>query len=146
MLVQQRTQYDCALACLAMVSGKPYDELWDAEFCERIEKATTCTDEDLVEAYRRAGFERDKNMRSVYVGQNVNPIIVRALIWGRRAMIQVPSLNHEGSEHFVFWDGRRILDPSTKQTYKFLQHLFPTYVTVFDEAAPNGQDQPGRTG
>lgn len=141
MLVKQRTNYDCALAVLAMVSGKPYEELFDPEFCARIETKTTCTGDDLIEAYCRAGFERDKNMRIIHVGYGVSPAIVRQLLWGRRAMIQVPSLNYEGSEHFVYWNGREILDPSTKQVYRYSQHLFPTYVMVFDEVAPNDQDQ-----
>lgn len=133
MLVKQKSNYDCALACLAMVSGKNYDEIFDSEFCERIEKATTCTDNDLVEAYRLAGFEKGKNMRSIYIGPTVNAVIVRQLIWGRRALIQVPSLNYNNCEHFIYWNGYEIFDPSNKQTYKYLQNVFPTYVVLFDE-------------
>lgn len=133
MLVQQRSNYDCALACLSMASGVNYEHLFEKEFCERIEKATTCTGLDLEEAYSRAGFTK-QNMKVVYVGYNQSPIIIRSLLWGRRALIQVPSLNYEGSEHFIFWNGKEILDPSTKQTYKFLQNIYPTYITIFEEA------------
>lgn len=132
-MVKQRTNCDCALAVLSMASGREYDDLYDAEFCARIEAAKTCTGDDLIEAYRRAGFEKGKNLREIYVGQGQSMPVVRQMIWGRKAMIQVPSLNYEGVEHFIYWNGREILDPSTKQVYRYLQHLFPTYVMIFDE-------------
>lgn len=133
MLVKQRSKFDCALACLAMVSGKQYEELFDPEFCARIEQKTTCSGDDLAEAYRRAGFVKDKNMRVIYIGYGASVPVIRQMLWGRRAMIQVPSLNYEGSEHFIYWNGREIFDPSNKQVYRFSQHIFPTYVSIFDE-------------
>lgn len=134
MIVKQKSDYDCVLAVLSMASGRKYEDIFSEEFRQRIEDATTCTGDDLIEAYRLAGFEKDKNMRSIYIGHNINPNVLRQLIWGRRAMIQVPSLNHEGSEHFIYWDGYNIFDPSNKQVYKYLQHVFPTYVMIFDDA------------
>ena len=131
-LIKQKTNYDCALACLAMASGKKYDDIFDTEFCKRIEKATTCTGDDLEEAYSRAGFYRDKNRKNIYVlGSPIS--LVKQLIWGRKAMLQVPSLNYENSEHFIFWDGINLFDPSTKQTYNYLQNVIITRVTIFKE-------------
>lgn len=137
MLVKQRTNYDCALAVLAMATGKPYEELFDPEFCERVEEAKTCSGDNLDEAYRRAGFVKGETMWVFHPGVNPNYQLIRNLLRGRRAMIQVPSLNYEGAEHFIYWDGRQIHDPSNKQAYQYMQHVFPTYVMIFDEAAPN---------
>ena len=132
-IVKQRADYDCALAVLAMVSGRDYDEIFDADFCARINERKVCTGDDLIEAYARAGFEKGKNLHDVYTGYGINFPILRQLIWGRRAMIQVPSLNYVGSEHMIYWNGKEVIDPSNKQTYKFLQSVFPTYVMIFDE-------------
>lgn len=133
MLIKQRSNYDCALAVLAMASGKQYEEIFDAEFCARIEEKQTCTGDDLLEAYRRAGFVKGENLRTISTAHAM-PHLPLQLIWGRRAMIQVPSLNYKGSEHFVYWDGKEILDPSNKQVYRYLQNIVPTYIIVFDEA------------
>lgn len=136
-LVKQRSNFDCALAVLAMVSGRPYGELFDAEFCARIEKAGTCSGDNLDEAYRRAGFVNGENMWVFGPGLLRDYQLIRNLIRGRRAMIQVPSLNYEGSEHFIYWDGKLIHDPSNKQVYLFMQNVFPSYITIFDESAVN---------
>lgn len=134
MIVKQRATYDCVLAVLAMASGKPYEEMFDPAFCQIVEQATKCSGDNLDEAYKRAGFINGENMWIVYFGNN-EPRLARQMLMGRRAMIQVPSLNHEGAEHMIYWDGRQILDPSNKQVYKYLQHVFPTYVTIFNEVS-----------
>lgn len=132
MLVKQRGDFDCVLATLAMAAGKPYEELFDEEFCQRIEDATTCDGDNLKEAYRRAGFTRDVDFQVIYIG-NKGIRILRRLLWKRRALLQVPSLNYPDSEHFIYWDGDRLYDPSNKQTYDHMHAVFPTYITLFKD-------------
>ena len=129
-LVRQQGQYDCALACLSMMAGRPYDRLFNMDFRNKIEIATTCTDDDLLEAFKLAGFVKDVDTKTVYLG-NTGTNVVRQLLWGRKAIIQLPSLNYDQSEHFIAWDGRAIFDPSNKQEYKFWQCVKPTLVILF---------------
>lgn len=121
------------MAVLAMASGREYGDLFDSEFCARIERATTCSGDNLDEACRRAGFVKGENMWVFGPGIVRDYQLIRNLLRGRRAMIQVPSLNYEGAEHFIYWDGKQIRDPSNKQVYQFMQHVFPSYVIIFDE-------------
>lgn len=133
-MIKQRYESDCALACLAMVSGKDYDELWDVDFIDKIEKAHTCSGDNLDEVFKRAGYTKDVNMKCVYVNpHDVSSLVLRNLLWKRKALIQVDSLNYERGMHMIYWTGTEILDPSTKQVYKWWQNIHPVYVWIFDE-------------
>ena len=134
MMIKQRYEFDCILACLAMASGNDYDELWDMSFIEKIETAHTCTGDNLDEAFRRAGYIKDVNMKCVYVNpHSVSSLAVRDLLWKRKAMIQVDSLNYERGMHMIYWTGTEILDPSPKQVYTWWQNIHPVYVWIFDD-------------
>lgn len=139
-LVQQKSESDCMLACLAMASGREYLDIFDPTFVSRVEAAQTCSGELLIEAYSRAGFVQNQNMWVVYVGvgREVAVAAIRSLIQGRRAIIQVPSLNRDKAEHFVYWDGSTLYDPSPKSRHISLQSIFPTYITIFDELSGEG--------
>lgn len=121
-LVQQRFTYDCALAALAMASGRPYDELWTPEFTAAIEAKKGTFGEAWDKALEMAGFVRNEHFRSVYVAQ-LPRAAVYPMLWGRRALVQVISLNHPSASHIVFWDGNEVFDPSTKQAYRWLDQL-----------------------
>lgn len=89
-------------------------------------------------ALRRLGYE-DKNENGEAVGdfvclyrQNaISPEYFRSMAWGRRALMSVPSLNHEGGWHMVYWDGRVLFDPSSQKTYERWAQLRPDYLTLF---------------
>lgn len=129
-LVPQRATYDCVLACLAMATGRDYDDLWPQGFRDAVEKAKGTGSGDLHErAFELAGLEAKRDYISVYCGMAPTDI-VRKMIWGRRALVQVPSLNHERSSHYVYWDGERVFDPSTKQRYQWLSSMAPEWVAL----------------
>lgn len=136
-LVSQRRTYDCVLACLAMATGKNYEDLWPQEFCDAVEDAKGTSKNGLHDrALELAGLERGKDYISVYCG-GFQPGLLRQMLWGRRACIQVPSLNHEGAQHFVYWDGFQLHDPSNKQRYQWLDHITPEWVTLLRHNAGN---------
>lgn len=128
--VSQRADYDCVLACLAMATGRPYEELWPQEFLAEVEKAKGTGSGDLHErAFTLAGLERKRDYISVYCGQLASGAVCKFL-WGRRALVQVPSLNYEGASHYVYWDGENVFDPSTKQRYLWLSSVSPEWVAL----------------
>lgn len=127
-MIKQRATSDCFLACLAMATNRPYEEMFNPEFCAKIEKAKGSSGKDLDEAIRLSGLTSE-DYKCIYVeGGNFKQIL-----WGRKAIIQVPSLNIEDGQHCIFWTGNEILDPSNKQIYRWLFHIFPVYVWIFNE-------------
>jgi hypothetical protein len=133
--VKQRAVYDCVLASLAMATGKDYDSMWPDEFRADIEAKHGTFGESLDRAYALAGLTAKVDLRSCYVGGLARGVVA-TILWGRRAMIQVPSLNHEGAQHVVYWDGAALHDPSNKQVYRWLDQVTACeYVWLFNEAA-----------
>lgn len=130
-LVKQKKDYDCVLACVSMLTGRKYEDLFSKELCDRVDETKGCTDELFYEVLNVAGFERNINMKSLFV-QNVDPVILENLLWKRKAILQVDSLNYKDGQHCIYWDGEQILDPSKLQVYKWWQSIHPVYVYIFD--------------
>jgi hypothetical protein len=130
-VTKQKHASDCALACLAMISGKDYDKIFSKKLIKAIEKAGTATGDNLDSAYVAAGYIKDKTYKVIYTAQdNVNT--VQTMIWKRKALLQVDSLNYEGGMHLIYWNGEELIDPSNLQTYKFLKNISKIYyVTLF---------------
>jgi len=90
-----------------------------------------------------AGFTRDQDFKSVHPSflliadyRQEKYRELRSLLWGRRAIIQVPSLNLEGEMHVVYWDGSALFDPSTKLRYERWEDVpLNNYITIFNEVA-----------
>jgi len=132
MIVKQRYNSDCYLACLAMAASKPYEELFSKEFCNKIEEAKICSGSNLEEAILLAGFIKDETISSIYISWGNAPGLIKNLLWGRKAILQVPSLNKKGGSHAIFWTGSEIIDPSNKQTYFWLETVILEYVWIFN--------------
>jgi hypothetical protein len=116
-----------------MAAGKSYEELFDPEFCQRIEANKGCNNDEIEEAFCKAGLKKDEDYITRYMG-HAAPHEIRDLLWKRKAMIQVDSLNYEKGMHMIYWDGKEIHDPSNKQVYKWMSHVRPVYVWVFNNA------------
>jgi hypothetical protein len=93
-LVKMKEVGDCGPACLAMVLGKTLEEVV-VDFPLRGEQGLT--DDDLMRYLAAHGIPALSSME-----------------WPSRvpAILTVPSLNHPGLLHYIFWDGKQILDPS----------------------------------
>jgi hypothetical protein len=142
-LVVQRHTYDCVLACLAMATGKDYDLMWDQDFINEVEASNGTGKNNLHDrAFEIAGLVSMKDYVSVYCA-TTNKDTVHTLLWGRRAMIQVASLNHERASHYVYWDGVHVFDPSCKQRYSWLSQLSPEWVTLLPSFETKSVDNHG---
>lgn len=136
-LIKQRTDIDCGVAALAMASGRDYDDV--------ITTIGDAYDEDIglqrvQEALKRLGF-KNEFANGEPIGDIVclsrdwciTPAFFRRLIWGRRALVTVPSLNTKGVWHMVYFDGSHVFDPSPKQTYTEYKQLEPNELVLFRE-------------
>jgi ABC-type bacteriocin/lantibiotic exporter with double-glycine peptidase domain len=131
-LVKQKGPSDCVLCSLAMAVKQPYTKLFSSKFREKVLTSDGCYDKLLTEAFKRAGLVEGENLKKIYT-ENLDRHLVNAIIWGRRALLQVPSLNYAKGSHMIYWNGRELLDPSNLQVYRFIENVRPTYVWLFKE-------------
>lgn len=136
-LVPQRSPCDCGVACLAMLTGRDYDDVvavvGDAFDPERgLESEQT--------ALNRLGFSctfQDGEPVGDYIVHSkpfcISSSYLRFMLWGRRALVTVPSLNYNGGAHMVYFDGRDVFDPSTLKRYERYKQLEPTSLVLFRE-------------
>jgi prepilin-type processing-associated H-X9-DG protein len=134
---KQRRTYDCHLCCIAMAAQKAPGKIFPLSIRDRIEvdKGSNRSDKtELKKLFAMAGFVEGVDYWTAYIGSQPSKRNVLSLLQGRRAIIQVASLNHENASHVVYWDGHTLHDPSTKQVYRWLDQLVSAeHVTVFNE-------------
>jgi len=138
-LVRQRCLTDCGVCCLAMASGRPYEDvlaaIGDAYDPEKGMRYTGDALKRLGFAYT---FENGEAVGDIVVrrrGFEISPEYFRAMAWGRRALLSVPSLNRENAWHMIYWDGRHVFDPSTARTYTSFADLKPEELVLFREGS-----------
>lgn len=139
-LVQQRSPHDCAVCCMAMLTGRTYEDVRAviAELLDETGERRGMRNEQ--EALRRLGFEHSfhhgqpiGDISCTRRGFEISPEYYRGAAWGRRALMSVPSLNFSGSWHMIFWDGSRIWDPSPLTAYTTFEQLRPDEMVLFRE-------------
>lgn len=143
-LVQQRAKNDCFLCCLIMAVGTSYEfaiTLWGEEFVAKVSADGLYGRPDIDRAFGEMGMHRDVDFKSFLGQASLEPAVhefaaapghMKALLWGRRALVQVKSKNYEGQSHIVYWDGVELFDPSPLQTYTW-DEVQPEHIWLFDE-------------
>lgn len=139
---QQRYENDCALAAIASILNCHYEELWPLEWHKYVgEKGSYGTDVD--KNFEIAGLKGKYHQLCNYLGwgkhldYNAPPLyqrVLNGLLYGRRALIQVPSINFEGKSHMIAWDGHELWDPSPLRTYKTMDEVQWEWVWLIDES------------
>lgn len=117
--VKQKTDNDCVLAAVAMAAGMAYNLLWTPEDTDKTVKDRGVGGEELKALMARAGLE----YRTVYVFGNDTGKVAE-LLWRRRALISMRSMNNRHGNHMVYWDGDLLHDPQRGRRGKlWAQHL-----------------------
>jgi hypothetical protein len=132
-LIRQRTNNDCVLAAIAMAAGKEkWEDAWTEEDLQAVVASRGISDK--TPWLERMGFKEHTDFVDLYV-QGEAMITVKAMLWNRRALLSVESLNHSHGSHMVFWDGTRIWDPNEgvdgKIAFKFLSSVYMTRLVLF---------------
>lgn len=148
---KQRYEWDCFLACIAALVDGDYSALWNdmpeyhpgfdsRSFVDRMMADRGIFGANIDAAFARAGLAKNTDYWCAsFVGGMQTSSGVRNLLKGRRAILQVPSLNYENGMHIILWDGVTLHDPSPKQKYKWLNHsLQIEYAWVFNEQPTQG--------
>lgn len=135
-LIQQRAQSDCMLCCMAMAMGIEYDDLANRlgpGFMTLIRQHGV-TDEAEPVLLSTLGLQADIDYRKYSLSPHWCSIqFARNILWGRRALICVRSMNNRDGWHSVYWDGEKLFDPSPKSTYSDLADVEPIEIIVFQE-------------
>lgn len=138
-LVPQRTTSDCSICCFAMALGRTYEEVLAAVGAHYDPTKGLANEyEALKDLGLKCKFENgeltdDSEFCVKRRDWCIHPQLLRSWVWGRRAIITVPSLNNEDGFHVVYYDGKNLFDPSTKNRYVNFTDLFPDEVIVFRE-------------
>jgi hypothetical protein len=120
-LIQQRTDYDCSLAAVAMAMGAPsWGSVWTEEDLAAVVGKGAHTG-DILEKVK---LERLKHWTQVGVyGHDVSQ--AASFLWRRPAILSVSSINSQSDWHAVYWDGEVLWDPQQgrpdRQYFKFLE-------------------------
>jgi hypothetical protein len=121
--VTQAGEADCALACMAMLTGRPLRAITSAFRGRRSVWSDAREHGDRggglhrgIQALKHLGFTYfDDGPRSFiqvdFLDRSPTPNELEVLTWGRRAMLSVRSRRGRGW-HMVYWDGHRGYDPS----------------------------------
>lgn len=101
--VQQREEWDCAIACMAMLSGMPYETV----------------KQDAAELFGpEQSVSLDGDAFLLFKKYEIPTIVIPVLYGGVDALLSVPSLNNPGRLHVVFYFEKKIYDPQSGRTGK----------------------------
>lgn len=118
--VRQRLSCDCVVAAVAMFTELTYEEVLvhaRKYFHHRYGTISRTgellgdlgfSQENLISDSKPDGRE----FRSLWLYEYyLSPNILRDYLWGREALMSVPSLNREEGSHMIYYDGHQIHDP-----------------------------------
>lgn len=151
-LFKQKGSSDCAVACLVMLTGMPYKKIikliGDAW---HVDKGMS----DIGKALERLGYVKEKKIpvkglkgawrceaqdfMEVRRQYEISAQFFKDQLWGRRALLSVPSLNIPDGWHMIYWHYDKIYDPSPKKTYERFFDLKPEEIVIFMERPKHGQ-------
>jgi hypothetical protein len=116
-----------------MSVGKLWDELWTEEDLKKVIESRGIA--DIEPWMERAGLKQWEDYKEIHVYYEQR--YVGSLLWKRRALLSVDSLNIDGGSHMVYWDGTRIWDPNEglegKQHFKFISSCKISRVVIFSD-------------
>ena len=115
--ITQRNGNDCMLACIAMALHTTYDAVWSEERARKVVADGGVSDYD--EWLQAAGLRTGRDYHWLYTAGERQQVI-KAMLWGRRAILSVDSLNNKDGYHAVYWDGAQLWDPSPKSVFSYL--------------------------
>jgi hypothetical protein len=116
-LVNQKYDWDCYIACLAMFLDSPYSEIFEAYH-------------NLIDKKYYNGIT-DKQASDLLKIAGVKPIIKSKIIQGVKGIVTVPSLNDENGFHVIYFNGKRFLDPNhSVEGKKFYRQKVPYIISV----------------
>lgn len=147
-LIKQKTGSDCAVCSMAMLTGIRYRDVYRKLVnCGAYVEGRGMNDVEkgLIALGLKQGRKYHKTVKGAYQTVPVDfkrvwtPYEIsieyhREQLWGRRALLSVPSLNNlPNGMHMIYWHYDKIFDPSPKKIYTEFQQLKPKTMYIFME-------------
>lgn len=131
----QTGEYDCFPVCVAIATQKPVNAFLPDEVIAGIESEKGTYGDMTTWVLEQAGLENAKDFWRVDLPVEwYSHHMLRRILNGRRAILQVPSLKYPKSQHALFWDGYEIHDPSKNDLkYRWIEQCSISYVWIFNE-------------
>ena len=135
-LIKQRTPSDCMICCIAMATTISYETIMAAALEVKAFEEGVGT-KDKQEVLKALGFtwkngpDMGEDFVARYKPWETSPEYFRIQHWGRPTIFTVPSLNNEGGQHAVYYDGFAVFDPSNLNRYNTFDELMPTHSLIF---------------
>lgn len=95
-LIKQRKRFDCGVACIAMFTGRSYDDVYNAHFKGRDFDAQNMNNGDFIFA-----------LNFILLGDGKRRLLEKKankLKFSKPAVLIVPSLNFPGTLHSIVWN------------------------------------------
>lgn len=100
-IIEQKNIGDCTICCYSMFTGIKYDELFK-KFFNKNELIKGVSDNKLKKINKYFGIKEIKKTSNLEIPM----------------LLIVDSKNIENTHHMIYWNGKRIFDPSTKKKYR----------------------------
>lgn len=123
---------DCGICCLVMLTGRGYDDIIEAVGGNYDPGKGLLSTQFALEDIGYSNCPEFGNFKQFRKSFGLASELYTSLIWGRKALITVPSLNIDGF-HMLYYDGIKLHDPSNKKTYSKLEDLPIVSFVLFKE-------------
>lgn len=143
-IIRQKNLVDCGVCCLAMAIDKPYKEIlkqvnsW-MKIHEPKEKFTGMTAEietsilwkfDIkfthIYTYEKHVVFQD----GYWIPKRDKKINLKKIVGDKKALLSCPSINFKGKGHAVYWDGKKLHDPSNMKRFTARKAFDTAYAAV----------------
>lgn len=116
-LINQRHDWDCYIACMAMFLDSPYSNILKAY-------------NQLIDNKYYNGITDNQASKLLKIA-GINPITKRKVIKGVKGIVTVPSLNDDNGFHVIYFDGKRFYDPNhSVEGKKFYRQKIDNIISV----------------
>ena len=118
-MIYQRVKGDCCICAIAMAVGATYEDVVSKIGKHDFAKFGVSQDLEL-EVLRAYGWK---------------PVLTFSFPYQEPCILSVASLNYYGTLHSVYWDGKRMYDPSTERQHDYKSACLGYAGAVMDEGS-----------
>jgi len=106
-VLKQRNTWDCSICCMAMATGRSYEDVLEVylsspDDARRWELGIGTSTTSVLRVLTLLGWK---------------PVMTHGVALSYVGIVSVASINFPGKLHHVYWDGQKVMDPSTLQTH-----------------------------
>jgi hypothetical protein len=129
---RQETEWDAFFVALAMMWGRPYQETW-ACFLNSVAIYGKVDHAIINSSFEYLGLKSGLDFLAVPPPGMNDRWFMYQMLFGRKAIIAVPSMKERNGLHFLFWDGFNLHDPATENRHQWIDRCLVEYIWLFSD-------------